>query len=125
MQYSPKLKMAMEEIKAVLKKHDIAGSIILHTPGFGEYAKVWEPSYSCVKLEGNGQFRFRAKAEDFGGSKEKRNEVLQSTANMLSILGTLVGREALQLLELSKILDKHIGAQHDDGNHSSHDQQNN
>jgi hypothetical protein len=31
MQYSPKLKKAMEEIKAVLNKHDIAASVILHT----------------------------------------------------------------------------------------------
>jgi hypothetical protein len=29
MQYSPKLKNAMSEIKAILEKHDIAGLIIM------------------------------------------------------------------------------------------------
>jgi len=31
MQYSPKLKKAMEEIKAILKRDDIAGIVVLHT----------------------------------------------------------------------------------------------
>ena len=37
MQYSPKLKRVLAEIKAILDKEDIAGSIVLHTPGFGEF----------------------------------------------------------------------------------------
>jgi hypothetical protein len=27
----------MEEIKAVIKKHDLAAFVVLHTPGFSEY----------------------------------------------------------------------------------------
>lgn len=30
MQYSPKLKVAMEEIKEILKKNDIAGFVVIH-----------------------------------------------------------------------------------------------
>lgn len=55
MQFDPKLKVAMEEIKAVLKKHDIAGVVVLHNNdgpghGHGEYAMVLDPSYSCASL---------------------------------------------------------------------------
>jgi hypothetical protein len=48
MQYSPKLKTAMAEIKAILKKHDIGAFVILHTPGFSEYVNEISPSYSCA-----------------------------------------------------------------------------
>jgi hypothetical protein len=53
MKYSPKLRTAMEEIKAVIKKHDIAGVVVLHTPGYGEHFIKIDPSYSCAKIVTN------------------------------------------------------------------------
>lgn len=53
MQYSPKLKIAMDEIKQVLKKHDIAGFVVLHTPGFTEYLNRVDPSYSSTFMDEN------------------------------------------------------------------------
>lgn len=50
MQYSPKLKKAMEDIKKILHENDIAGFVVLHTPGFSEYLNRVDPSYSCAKL---------------------------------------------------------------------------
>lgn len=38
MQYSPKLKVAMDEVKDVLKKYDIAGFVVLHTPASEGFA---------------------------------------------------------------------------------------
>ena len=54
MQYSPKLKISISEIKAILEKHDIAGSIVLHTPGNSEYLMHINPTYSCAKLQDGG-----------------------------------------------------------------------
>lgn len=46
MQYSPKLKKAMAEIKAIADKYDIAAIVCLHTPGHGEYLLKVDPLYS-------------------------------------------------------------------------------
>jgi hypothetical protein len=70
MQYSPKLKKAMEEIKSIVKRHDIAAHVVLHTPGHSEFWFEISPSYSCAKLEGDN-VRFKAKTADFGAIKRE------------------------------------------------------
>ena len=124
MQYSPKLKKAAEEIKAILKKHDIAGNVILHTPGFSEYLLEITPSYSAAWLE-NGIVRFRARAQDYNGNTMIRDQKIKDTLNMLNLLSTTAGENALALLNVSDIFDKITGAEHGKGSHTSHDTQNN
>jgi len=70
MQYSPKLKVAMEEIKAILAKNDIAGMVLLHTPGHGEYFIKVDPTYSCAFIE-NEKLRIRSKLAEYGGDRKK------------------------------------------------------
>lgn len=125
MQYSPKLKIAMEEIKAIITKHDIAALIVLHTPGNSEYLNSISPSYSCAKFESDEVVRFRAKASDFGGDKEKRNEKLVATSNMLNLLSETAGRQVMSLIDLSTQFDAIVDAEHGKGGHTSHSQQNN
>lgn len=125
MQYSPKLKMAMEEIKAIIKKHDVGAIVVLHSPGHCEYLNALEPSYSCVKIENGGKVILKTKSTHYNGDKKKRDEIATATSNMLSALGTVGGRLSMNVLELSKVLDEHINAEHTDGGHTSHDQQNN
>jgi len=124
MQYSPKLKKAMEQIKEILKEHDIAAHVVLHTPGFSEYLNHIEPSYSCASLE-NGGVRVRAKAEDFGGDKKIRDQKIQDTVNMVSHFTDILGRDALNFMDLTETLEKITGATHTPGSHTSHNQQNN
>ena len=124
MQYSPKLKMAMEEIKEILKKHDIAASVVLHTPGWAEYLLRIDPSYSCATLSEKG-IRVKAKAEDFGGNVDLLGEVLTNTANMLHNLHTVGLHNSTALGEVSKQVDQLLESQHLDGGHTSHRQQNN
>ena len=116
MQYSPKLKKAMEEIKSILKKYDIAGSIVLHTPGFSEYINHIDTSYSCAKFE-NGGIRVKSK----GRSKQD----LSDTVNMVTHFGEVNGMVAMQYLELKEMLAKKIDIDEDDGRHTSHTDQNN
>lgn len=43
MQYDPKLKKVMEQIKGILKDNDITGFVVLHSPGFSEYLNHVQP----------------------------------------------------------------------------------
>ena len=53
-----KLKQAAEEIKEILRKHDIAGAIGLHTPGHGEFFLHVHTSYSCAYMYEDDTIRF-------------------------------------------------------------------
>lgn len=70
---NPRLKSAMEDIKDVLKKYDIAGSVLLCSGEQSEYlswiAAPYGPSWSCLYKDKAG-IRFRAKAKT-GGFHER------------------------------------------------------
>lgn len=125
MQYSPKLKKAMEEIKEILRKHDIAGTITLHTVGHAEYLNHITPSYSCAKIdELTGKFELRARKIHFSNEAERLNK-LTATSNMLSLLADVTAKNVLNLINASEVTDKFLNAEHGDEGHSSHSQQNN
>jgi hypothetical protein len=125
MQYSPKLKKAMEEIKEILRKHDIAGTVTLHTDGHAEYLNHITPSYSCANIdELNGRFELRAKKIHFSNEAERHNK-LRATSNMLSLLADVTAKNVLNLINASETVDKFLEAEHFDGGHTSHSQQNN
>lgn len=124
MQYSPKLKMAMEEIKAIIKKHDIAAAIVIHTPGHSEYLNALNPSYSCMEYGGRGKVTFKTKSSHYGGDKKKRDQMAKDTSNMLHAIGMTAGQQAMTIIELSKFFDDFIKAEHTNDGHTSHDQQN-
>jgi len=124
MQYSPKLKKAMEEMKAIIKKYDIAALIVLHTPGDSEYLNAITPSYSCMKWNGD-ELRIRAKLkEDFNGDKKAMEEKLAATSNMLRLLAEVGGQQLLSIMKVSDFVDELLGSIHTDGGHSSHTEQN-
>lgn len=123
MQYSPKLKNAAEEIKAILKKYDIAGAIALHTPGNTEFVLELTPSYSCATVN-QDHIRFKAKKEDYN-DELKRHKVIEDTSNMMAGLSETVARNAMMLINVSGQLDKITGAEHGDSNFTSHTTQNN
>ena len=125
MNYSPKLKKAMEEIKKILDEHDIAGFVALHTPGHGEYFMHLTPSYSCVQVDNaTGGFRVRSRIqEDHNGDKQAQEKIFSDTANMLSILSTVTGQNAMSLMKFSEIADKAMNAEHGSGKFSSNQDQ--
>lgn len=124
MQYNPKLKKALEEIKLILKKYDIAANVILHTPGHTEYLVHITPSYSCAWFE-NDKIRFRARKEDYNGNAMIRDKKIIDTLNMLRLLSDTSGQNALALLTVADQLDKITGAVHESGESTSHTTQNN
>lgn len=90
--FSPKLKEAAEEIKAILNKHDIAGTVFLYDTGFGEYINHIETTKSVISIEedpdsdGNGfGIRFRTLLEDFNGDQKAQIESTEYSIGMLKI----------------------------------------
>lgn len=122
MQYSPKLKKAAEQIKEILKEHDIAAVVVLHTPGHSEYLYQISPSYSIAKIEGN---ELRIRSTHITDMEEKVKKVTD-TANMfvcLTDVGDMLHSFNQHALKLMK---KHIEIiEQSGGNHSSHIEQNN
>lgn len=127
MQYSPKLKKAAQEIQKILTENDIAGVVILQTPGFGEYVLNLSTTYSCIKIDHQtGEIRARARLqEDFNGNKKQWNETVQNTSNMLEIINK-VGNPLLNAIsELSFKVDMAANAEHTDRDSTNHTTQNN
>ena len=123
MQYSPKLKKAMQEINKILEDNDIAGVIVLHTPLHSEYLAKLNPSYSCAKFEG-GNLRIKALKSEYP-TLEAWQEKVRATSNMFHMLSGSTAKLSLNLIEASTMLDKVTQADHFGGGHSSHIQQNN
>lgn len=129
MQYDPKLKKAKEEILAVLDKYDIAGAVVLHSPGFGEHFMKIDPSYSCAFFDnspGVTGIRVRARLqEDFQGDALKRHKAAEDTANMFDMFSHLIGQQALYAIETFKLLKTKLDISSSSGNHTDDQIQNN
>jgi hypothetical protein len=124
MQYSPKLKNAMEEVKEILRKYDIAGVVVLHTPGNSEYLNHLTPTYSCASQASNGNMVFKSAKKHFTDEAERINK-LRDTSNMLALLAEPLGICAMNMIEMSEKFDEAHNAEHTDGGHTSHNAQNN
>ncbi|GAB3518530.1 hypothetical protein [Emticicia fontis] len=120
MNYSPKLKRVMAQIKEILEKEDLAGAIVLHTKqhglNFTEFFMKIDPSLSCAKFEGD-KIRIKGKAVE----KEK----MVYTVNMLNMMAETMGQVSLQLFDISEMVDKKTGAKHGDSNITPDDYSNN
>ena len=113
----PKLIAARAEITAILKKHDIAGHVILHNaPGESEVFMDLQPSYSKLIEEGRDNegvsFRLRSKLVDYGGDVDRQRYELEATLNMVSSIALHLANGAIPMLNLSTHLDEKTGAEH-------------
>jgi hypothetical protein len=109
-----KLKLARAEIEAVLLKYDIAGFATLHGGGgWGEvFWNIW-PSYS-VLIGDFPAIRIRSKAADYAANPGKQITDQAQTAQMAHHLGMSMGECAVQFIELATVLNKAVGAEHED-----------
>ncbi len=83
--YDPKLRLAAEEIKEILKKYDCMGFTVLASPTNSEF--IFEPAttWSVCRWEGSpteSGLRFRSKREDFA-SKEAQDTATAATVHGL------------------------------------------
>lgn len=120
MKYSAKLKYAMEQIKSILKEHDIAGFVVLHTPGFSEYVNHLDTSYSCASITTEG-IKFRLKQSEVG--KEKAKELAEGTYNMIAHFSDVIGPYALMYMNGHDAFKEMWDGKDFPGSHSSHEEQ--
>lgn len=73
---------AIKEIREVLKKHDLAGVVMIQDTLELAYLKEVSPSWSCASLSADGEFRIKANREDFP-SKESQKACIESTLGMV------------------------------------------
>lgn len=124
MQYSPKLKAAMEQIKNIIEENDIAGMVILHSPGSIEHLLALQPSYSAVQMKDN-IIGVETALDKYTDQKEWQ-EKMSNTSGMLYMVSQVASKQTISLLALSENLDKTLGATHNGiGNGSTHQEQNN
>lgn len=130
MQYSPKLKRVAEQIKELLKKEQINGTVFLHEPGFSEFVNIIDAPYGCAFFDhlpgGVTGIRFRAKASDYPGGAQERNQKIANTENFLDHLIRFHGNEFMMFDAAQKLLEGHIGKpDHTQGSSSDEKSQNN
>lgn len=124
MNYSPKLKKAMEQIKTVLKEHDIAGVVVIHTPGFSEYLNHLDTSYSCAHVSPDGgKITVRLKRSEVGQAKAK--QLAEDTYNMIVHLSRVTVGNAAVYIDCYELLKDRWGGEEEDGTHTGHTDQNN
>lgn len=89
MKYSTNLRTAIDEIKSICDKYDIAASIILFSPSensstdYSEFSCHAVTSWSCLTVENNNlTFRNNLK-DDFKGDVKLQSKAVRSTAAML------------------------------------------
>jgi hypothetical protein len=109
-----RLKTARIEIEAVLKKHDLAGVVVLHTPGMGEFFYDIRPSYSvCWIDESVPMVRIKSKLDsDHGGNAEQQVHDQAGTANMIAAIVDNLSAGARMFMDVQHVVDRAFLAKH-------------
>lgn len=85
--HDPKLRDAAEEFKALCRKYDCMGFVLLVSPTHSEFVSNLEASWSIASIgsAGPGQYgiRFRSKREDWP-TKEAQDEATLATTHALT-----------------------------------------
>lgn len=79
----PKLVAAMEEVKAILKKNDIVGVVILQSAESSEFLTQFEASWNAVKLIPDGERRVKVQVCTTDRPKEQRQELFSNSIGMV------------------------------------------
>jgi hypothetical protein len=104
-----RLKIARTEIEAVLKKHDLGGAVVLHTPGMSEFFYDVRPSYSCAWIdESVPMVRVKSKLEDYGGDRQVQRHDQAATANLFQGLADNMLRAGQMFSSVSRIVDRAV-----------------
>lgn len=83
--HHPNVLRAADEIRAVLKKYDLAAMVTVQGPRSTAFVRVINPSWSCChfeKVDDRVAVRFRSKLEDFP-DLETQKKCTEETAGML------------------------------------------
>lgn len=118
MDYSPKLRAAMSEIRKIAEENDIAAFVLLHDKeGYAEFLNRVDPSYSCIRVE-DGQLRVRLKTAEVG--KEKAKELAEGTFNFVSHFSEMLTLHSRVWRDMKKLLQDAWGGEEGKGKITGH-----
>lgn len=106
----PKLKEAIEEIKATLRKYDAMGAVILVSPSHSEYLNHIQASWSAMSFEekdGSQGIRFKSKRADYP-SKEAQEFATSSSCHALTTIVEWTRKTHDAYRSVLKQLNKHM-----------------
>lgn len=97
----PNIQQAMDEIEAILRRHDLGGVAFLVSPSHSHYHYFLSPSWSCAYFTQEGELRVKALIADFK-TPAQQHKVVESTAHMVYQIRDL---NALSFTHMGKIID--------------------
>lgn len=113
-----RLKVARIEIEAILRKHDLAGVVILHTPGMTEFFYDVRPSYSCAWIDQEHQrVRVKSLAADYGGDVQAQLLDQAASANLFYGLASDLTAAASMFADVAAVVDRATRAEHSPAKH--------
>lgn len=110
----PRLKIARTKIEAVLAEHDLAGVVVLHTPGMTEFFYNINPSYSVAFIdEASSLLRIKSKLNrDHSGDAAAQQHDQAATANMGAALGNELKHAARMFHDIERVITAALPATH-------------
>ena len=102
----PKLIAAMEEIKAVLKKHDICALVALCSEDALEFLNQFEASWSCCKLNG---LELRVKTTGLDLTNEAKKKMIEDTIGMFLGFTDLINVWKANMAKVAYMMGEHLG----------------
>ena len=111
-----RLKVARLEIEAVLRKHDLAGVVVLHTPGMSEFVYDIRPTYSCCWVDEQvPALRLKSKLADYCGDRALQMHDRAATANMVEAISDNLWQAAQMFVGVAGVVNKAFAAEHTTG----------
>jgi len=108
---SARLNYVAEEIKDLLKEHDITGVVALAEPGISEFllhlTATWSKCYLHEDPQGT-MIRIRSKLSEYAGDRRKQGQELSDTVNILVNLRDVTAANFDMLDRLIKMLERHM-----------------
>ena len=108
----PKLKEAMAEIKAICRKHDIAGYVVLVSPTHAEFLLEPDPTWSALKWEDKeaGALRFRVNEGELG--KELAKKTSELTCHIVYQIRDLCAKGFMFTDSMTKLIEEQVEVDH-------------
>lgn len=102
---------ALDEITAVLKKHDMAGLVLVANPTHVDWRMHISPSWSCARFEeatgGGVMLRVRAKKEDFPTVADQKLCLERTVGTFVTFQDTMRALEG-KLDDVLVMLSQHV-----------------
>lgn len=105
---------AVDEIKEVLEKHDLAAMIIVMDQTDIAFVRRIDPTWSCAWTEeaegSDGAFtiRIRSKLADYGGDKARQKSEVEATTGMFIAFMQWCGETRENMVQITAMLAKHF-----------------